>query len=234
MIYLCGDLHGDIDIHKLSSKLWPEGHKLTKSDILIVLGDFGLFWRGRGDEWWLKWLNNKPWTTWFIPGNHENYDILDKFPIEEQDEFLRLGVTPYESIRMICHGSIIEIGGKKLFCFGGADSVDKHERIEGFSWWKQEIPSYQDQERAFHNLEKVGYSVDYILTHAVYQSVLDRVNQEQGLFSYKTNDPVTKVLQEIHDRTKFQHWYCGHYHIDYTDEEYRTTFLYDREPMRII
>jgi len=109
MVYLCGDLHGYMDINKLSSKMWPEGHALSKNDILIVLGDFGLFCRGRGDEWWLKWLDNKPWTTWFIPGNHENYDILDKFPIEERGEFLRIGVTP-----KVIENKIYIIRGEKV------------------------------------------------------------------------------------------------------------------------
>ena len=41
-IYITGDTHGDIDIHKLTAGRWPEGRKLTKDDVLIITGDFGL------------------------------------------------------------------------------------------------------------------------------------------------------------------------------------------------
>ena len=42
MIYITGDIHGDIDIHKLSKHNFPEGQALTKEDYLIICGDFGL------------------------------------------------------------------------------------------------------------------------------------------------------------------------------------------------
>ena len=41
-IYITGDTHGDIDIHKLTADRWPEGLKLSRDDILIIAGDFGL------------------------------------------------------------------------------------------------------------------------------------------------------------------------------------------------
>ena len=46
MIYVTGDIHADIDISKLSGKYFPEGKTLTKSDYVIICGDFGLVWDG--------------------------------------------------------------------------------------------------------------------------------------------------------------------------------------------
>ena len=44
-IYITGDLHGEIDIKKLSFNNWPESRDLTREDVLIITGDFGLpFW----------------------------------------------------------------------------------------------------------------------------------------------------------------------------------------------
>ena len=84
MIFITGDLHGDYDIHKLSSKCFTVQRELTRSDYVIICGDFGLLWDNSDEEkYWLKWLDEKPWTTLWIDGNHENYDMLSAFPITE-------------------------------------------------------------------------------------------------------------------------------------------------------
>lgn len=71
MIFITGDLHGTKEIHKLDKKNFPIGESLTKNDYLIILGDFGLIWNNSKEEiYWRDWLNNKPWTTLFIDGNH--------------------------------------------------------------------------------------------------------------------------------------------------------------------
>ena len=67
-IYITGDTHGYNDIDKLTSHRWPEGSKLTKDDVLIIAGDFGLMFSPYKDEterYWLDWLDGRPWTTLF-------------------------------------------------------------------------------------------------------------------------------------------------------------------------
>ena len=74
MIYITGDTH--CEFRRLGHKAWSEGKSLTKSDYVIVCGDFGLLWKGfLSDEeaYWTTWLNEKPWTTLFVDGNHENF-----------------------------------------------------------------------------------------------------------------------------------------------------------------
>ena len=87
-IYVTGDTHGYNDIDKLTSHRWPEGRKLTKDDILIIAGDFGLVfypYGGDSEKYWLDWLDECPWTTLFIDGNHENFDRLyNEYPCEER------------------------------------------------------------------------------------------------------------------------------------------------------
>jgi hypothetical protein len=83
MIYLCGDTHGTHDSAKVSPRLWPEGQGLTRDDFLIVLGDFGV-WRDYdfdADGFVARW-EACPWTTLFIDGNHENFDVLEALPTE--------------------------------------------------------------------------------------------------------------------------------------------------------
>lgn len=58
MIYITGDIHGDIDIHKLTTQNFPQQRTMTKDDYLIICGDFGLLWDDSPSEhYWLRWLS---------------------------------------------------------------------------------------------------------------------------------------------------------------------------------
>lgn len=76
-IFITGDIHGTHDIWKLSEFSEGRGAELTKADYLIIAGDFGLLWYPEGSEYdkedakWREWLNDQPWTTLFVDGNHE-------------------------------------------------------------------------------------------------------------------------------------------------------------------
>ena len=84
MIFVTGDTHGEIDISKLNTKNFPIQRELTKDDYVIVTGDFGLVWDGsKADRHWQQWLNEKPFTTLFVDGNHENHELLQQYPVTE-------------------------------------------------------------------------------------------------------------------------------------------------------
>lgn len=132
MIYIFGDIHGEIEISKLNSKNFPESKTLTKNDYVIILGDFGLVWdKSNEEKYWLKWLDNKPFTTLFLDGNHENFDILYDYPIEnfKGGKVHKISDSVYHLIR----GEIFEINDKSIFVMGGAESYDKEYRVEGKS-----------------------------------------------------------------------------------------------------
>ena len=83
MIYVTGDTHANIDIEKLNTTKFPQQKNLTKDDYLIICGDFGLCWDGsRREMWWQDWLTAKNFTTLWIDGNHENFDMLYQFPLK--------------------------------------------------------------------------------------------------------------------------------------------------------
>ena len=83
-IYVTGDIHLNIDIHKLNTKNFPEQNKLTKDDYVIICGDTGLTWDKSNEvKYWVDWLNKKNFTTLFVDGNHENFDILNSLAVEE-------------------------------------------------------------------------------------------------------------------------------------------------------
>ena len=63
MIYVTGDIHGEVDISKLNTQNFSQA---KEGDYLIICGDFGLIWDikpSKNEEYWLKWLSKKPWTT---------------------------------------------------------------------------------------------------------------------------------------------------------------------------
>lgn len=191
-IWVTGDIHGDYDIHKLSTRRWPEGHALSKSDYLVILGDFGLFWdpsMPRRDTWWLDWLEAKPWATLFVDGNHENHDLLAAMP-DEAFGGSDAGCCPrWPSIKHLRRGRVYDIpagggamagGGEeagaggarprvpgtvRVLAFGGARSHDIRWRKEGRDWWPNELPGPADHERAKASLDACGWSVDHVLTH---------------------------------------------------------------------
>lgn len=221
MIYLTGDLHGPIDINKLSNKNWKEAKNATSNDYLIILGDFGLIFEQRKsaeEKYWLNWLTEKPWTTLFIDGNHENFNRLAIL----EDVWMfgnRVGKVT-DKIFHLKRGIIYTIEDHTFFTFGGAQSIDKHMRTPHVSWWPQEEPSYHEFKRGLDNLEKAGYKVDYILTHDTCTSMLPK------LVSMHTSPyQLTEYLEEIFKRTEFKHHYFGHHHNDKNIDE-KHTLLY--------
>ena len=55
MIYITGDIRGDIDIRKLTTRNFPQQRTMTKDDYLIICGDFGLLWDDSPSEhYWLR------------------------------------------------------------------------------------------------------------------------------------------------------------------------------------
>ena len=74
-IYITGDTHGDFQ--RFGSKYFPQQKEMSRGDYVVIAGDFGGLWDGsQKDQYWLDWLNKKPFTTLFVDGNHENFDLL--------------------------------------------------------------------------------------------------------------------------------------------------------------
>ena len=236
MIFVCGDTHNIIDYEKLTSKEWSEGKLLNKNDYLIILGDVGLVWYGektRKENYLINWYNEKPWTTLFIDGNHENFDRLFS------DEFKKINMFGSEvkqisdSIFYLQRGHVYKIDGKTFFTFGGGYSIDKNSRIEHIDWWSQEIPNYEEMDLGIKNLYKCKKHVDFILTHSCSNEMFDIIDKRFDL-SYKRG--VEKGLRNyfswIELNVNFKQWHFGHYHDDFKVDE-KHFLHFDNKPMRI-
>lgn len=209
MILIIGDTHGARDNFDNVALSYPN---LTKDDYVIVTGDFGFVWgvneyHIKDDDKWLDFLEEKPWTTLFVDGNHENHMRLREYPIKEWN-----GGKVHEIRKSVLHlmrGEVFEIEGKTFFCFGGARSTDQLYRIPYRSWWPQEIPSQEEYDNAISNLELINYHPNYIITHAMPDIYLREL---QG--SYYKEDKVAFMLNDFLLQCIYDKWYCGHYHLD--------------------
>ena len=206
MLYITGDTHGNFDrILK-----WTETAKPNKDkDFLFILGDFGYIWDNKRTSFEkdnLDFISCLPFTTLFIDGNHENHERLNSMRVVNFSGGKAHKV--YDSIYHLMRGQVYEIAGKRIFTFGGASSIDKHLRTEGMSWWKEEEFNYHEANTAYENLNKVGWEVDYVLTHSAPFSIRDK------LFESNKPSSTERMLEAMLRNIKFKRWYFGHYHID--------------------
>jgi len=208
-LFVTGDTHGGLDMSKLSTyKFNCAG--LTKDDILVIMGDVGLIWADSATErFWQKWLNDKPWTTFCVLGNHENYDRIEELPttVFGGQECWKVN----DSIYYAKTGLIYELCGKKCLVINGADSTDvfingKRQRSPHISWWEQERITPEQAQFAIDNVKKIGGTVDFIFSHTGGIEVCN-------FFGYKPW-PSDIELQKVLDTTIYQAHYCGHYHTD--------------------
>ena len=84
MIYITGDCHREY--RRFNTQNFPEQKEMTKEDYVIICGDFGGVWsfekEDKEEKHLLDWLEEKPFTTLYVDGNHENFDRLYGYPIE--------------------------------------------------------------------------------------------------------------------------------------------------------
>lgn len=246
-VFICSDTHGGLcnGFSKLNSKSFSEGQYLTSNDIVIICGDFGLTWpnykeRLKQQNYWKNWLYNKPWTTVFICGNHEDHTYLQALDTAEMFGG-KVGVIN-DKLLYLRRGEIFDIADHSFFCMGGAMTTDLIGRIEGIHWFREEIPSSKEMYYAIDNLESHNNTVDYIIAHTLpknlvkcllnkYDISLDedvtRLDEVAKQMQMRYADPTTSFLQEVCNRIKFKHYYCGHFHEDCTIGD-RFTILYDK------
>ena len=232
-VFVCGDTHGGAvgDLDKLTSRKFPEGKELTKNDYVIIAGDFGFIWdvnrSGKAEADKHKWFEEKPWTTLFLDGNHENFDLINALPTAQ-----RFGADVGVAASSVFHlrrGRCYTIGGQTFLTIGGGLSIDKHHRTEGVSWWAEEMLSELDLAIIENTLEVNNYEFDYVLTHTCSTKVKNYMLQGQrDIF-----DITSEQLSYIEDRISFKKWYFAHFHIGenyyskYNDEEPTHVCLYE-------
>ena len=236
MIIITGDTHGDVQRFRNSTvrELAPL-ENITHS---IILGDFGLIWTNEPsahEAYWINWLNQKPYETLTILGNHENYERIYALPQEE-----RYGSPVYrvsDKVFILQHGYKYVIENQSFFVFGGADSIDKQWRKDRITWWQEEIPTNADFRRGLATCEANDFTFDYVLTHTAPSSAvaeLKRLKPEiflSGSDAYERNggDPTTRMLEAFVERIRCKRWYFGHFHshVEFTWNQIPFTLMFE-------
>lgn len=227
MIFVTGDTHGDF--HRFSTKRFPQQKTMSHDDYVIICGDFGGVWNDSNEERHnLDWLSDKPFTTLWVDGNHENYDLLNSFPVEQWHGGTVHRIRP--NILHLMRGQVYDIDGLTFFTMGGASShdiqdgildpddpffesdyrtmlrKDKMFRILRRSWWPEELPSEEEYATALASLERVNWKVDYVISHCAPSGIVEQLGDWLQI------DPLTEFFDEISKRLEFQCWIFGHYH----------------------
>ncbi len=167
-----------------------------------------------------------------MTGNHENFDALQKYPLEKWRGGGIRRIRP--SVILLEQGQIFTLGGKRFFTMGGASSHDIQDgilkldakgamyRINHLSWWKEELPNEEGYRTAKASLNRAGWGVDYIISHCCPTSVQDIFSG--GLYQ---RDALTEFFDEVRQRCRFKYWFFGHYHEDMVIEK-KYVMLYEQ------
>ena len=235
-LFLTGDTHGDF--RRFLPESFYEQERLAKEDLVLICGDMGGVWYGdcRDDEG-LDFLESRSFTTLFVAGNHENYDALRTYPLEDWCGGKIRRIRP--SVLLLERGQVFELNGKRIFTMGGASSHDIQGgilepddplfllkfhtleakgtpfRVNHRSCWK-----------AGRNLDMTGWVVDYIITHCAPTSIQNELLRERS-----KPDELTDFLEEVRQRCRFRYHFFGHYHGDGIIQK-RSVLLY-RQILRL-
>ena len=128
---------------------------------------------------------------------------------------------------------VFDMGGCKCLVYGGAASHDISDgildpadfssrkeykaayqswqdrnrmfRVKGISWWEQEQPGEDAEERLMKAAMKHGSSVDYIFTHEAAVS-------DYSFLGYRHPTRINYFLLNVKMNVRYRHWFFGHYH----------------------
>lgn len=207
MIYITGDTHGKIDFKKLEA--YFKNEYVSNKDYLIILGDAGIVWSQK--EMFISDYSMLGLTVFYIDGNHENFDLLNTFPILTKN-----GAKCHllsKNVYHIMRGEILKLNDLLFLCIGGATSIDKFFRIEGKSWWNDEHITDFDISNALDNLKKYNYNVDYVISHCAPSEFVNMLGFEKD----NDTDQLSRILKDV----IFKKWYFGHYHLDIEKDNFR-------------
>lgn len=206
MIYITGDMHGELE--RLYDR---EFRKLKRGDTLIVCGDFGYIFNGSRDEHKvISYLAERKFVTAFVDGTHDNLDRIGRCRTTVWKGGMVHRIKG--NLLHLMRGQLFEIEGHSFFTFGGGESTDKDMRVEAGLWWREEEPTPAEMAAGARRLDEAGCRVDYIITHEPPSLVKSAMLLRRG-----SADRVNKLngyLEEIGRSCEYKRWYFGSLHED--------------------
>lgn len=204
---VAGDWHGNTSFALDVLKGFAE-NGITE---ILHLGDFGV-WSDKNGVNYLLTLNTfcvkNNLTIYVTLGNHENYNIVENMVPSPVDGFVYL--PAYTNILYATRGARWVWNNVSFLSLGGANSIDRYDRVEWVSWWAGEQITTGDMWRAMEG----GYA-DVMLTHDCPIGVPVLGSQEgqgwsQKGLAYARSSRV--ALRQVVDKVKPEVLFHGHYH----------------------
>lgn len=196
------------------------------ADTIVHVGDFGFnFPDDHLDRMQLA-LAEYDIFLYFVDGNHENFERLYSFPIDENH-----GTRPLRAhIHHLPRGFRWTWNDTTYLALGGAYSVDygAPHRILGFGWWPDERITYNEALQAGY-----GGEADVMITHDCPTGVdIPGLTKTSGYFpadNIKQSDAHRDLLRSVVDEVKPKLLVHGHYHTRYNGiligEDYETKIV---------
>ena len=215
MIYITGDMHGDIQTFKDVM-----GRVTCKSEnTLIVLGDLGAnYYLNKIDKKFKKIISEYNINLFVIRGNHDanpaNLNYMKEIKKYENIGYIE---EEYSNIFYAKNGEVYNIENNTFLVLGGAYSVDKWYRLEkGYKWFADEQMTEEEKQNFWNkNITKV----DTILSHTC-----PYANRPIHLFltqidQSSVDNSMENFLDEVKLKVEYKNWFFGHYHADEKIEE---------------
>jgi len=132
-----GDTHNDLDFAESAARLARE-HRAE----VLQCGDWGFLWPSRDQLDELSdMLVELGVTMRFVDGNHDDHTRLRKL----RGRVRARGVQIAANVIYQPRGSVHEDeDGTRFLFLGGAPSIDRAARVEGQSWWPEEVITQAD------------------------------------------------------------------------------------------
>jgi hypothetical protein len=154
----------------------------------IQLGDFGYGFMP---------IPKFPIEHKFIPGNHDNRQLCLKVPN--------------------CLGNFGYLENKGIFFVSGALSIDKHLRVEGHTWWRDEQLSFSQMIECYDSYDRILPKI--VISHDCPD--LAGINK----YADKYRNPTTQLLDAMFTRHRPEVWIFGHHHESFKNYVNGTQFI---------
>lgn len=187
LIRFIGDVHGKWTSYKKTIK--DCSHSLQ-------VGDFGVGFTNVKTE---QKYSNPPYDAmkkgnhFFIRGNHDNPSTCKNHPFWIKDG-----------------GSVF--GRNDIFCVGGAMSIDKDRRTEGYDWWHDEELTYGQLCNIMDAYELIKPKI--VVSHECPDSVISRICHQIGKHKHDIPSVTRRCFDNMLEIHRPDLWVCGHWHLD--------------------
>ena len=209
MLFVASDTHGTIDHDKIVTN--NNLRALSNRDYLLICGDTGIVWDDSPlNKELAEWYASQDFTTLYIDGNHENFDLLNEYPIETWKGGKVHKIR--ENVIHLMRGQVFKgiVNEESIFTFGGGFTFGKLTGQSKVPIWPEEMPSEKEYKEGIRNLSMNGMKVDHIFTHTCPTGCLSDLHDTFYIGERKLNDYLDWIRQNI----EFKDWHFGHFHID--------------------